>query len=93
MVLLALLSPNLRAASRQAATGGAALRIVVVDGEDAVNIVQQKTAVAPVVEVRERATDCRCNQITGTLTVTRTITNDVGGVSGTGSVVYNVTLR
>src|SRR5438105_3259905 len=31
-----------------------ALRIVVVEGEDAVNIVQQKTAVAPVVEVRDR---------------------------------------
>jgi len=31
-----------------------ALRIVVIDGEDAVNIVQQKTAVAPVVEVRDR---------------------------------------
>ncbi len=30
------------------------LRIVVVEGEDAVNIVQQKTAVAPVVEVRDR---------------------------------------
>lgn len=31
-----------------------ALRIVVVEGEDAVNIVQQKTAVAPVIEVRDR---------------------------------------
>jgi hypothetical protein len=31
-----------------------ALRIVVVAGEDAVNIVQQKTAVAPVIEVRDR---------------------------------------
>ena len=30
------------------------LRIVVIEGEDAVNIVQQKTAVAPVVEVRDR---------------------------------------
>ena len=29
-------------------------RIVVVEGEDAVNIIQQKTAVAPVVEVRDR---------------------------------------
>lgn len=33
---------------------GDALRIVVIEGEDAVNIVQQKTAVAPVVEVRDR---------------------------------------
>src|SRR5690348_6692230 len=31
-----------------------ALRIVVIEGEDAVNVVQQKTAVAPVVEVRDR---------------------------------------
>jgi hypothetical protein len=32
----------------------AALRIVVLEGEDAVNIVQQKTAVRPLVEVRDR---------------------------------------
>ena len=31
-----------------------ALRIVVIEGEDAVNIIQQKTAVAPVIEVRDR---------------------------------------
>jgi len=30
------------------------LRIVVIEGEDAVNIIQQKTAVSPVVEVRDR---------------------------------------
>jgi hypothetical protein len=30
------------------------LYIVVIDGEDAVNIVQQKTAVAPLVEIRDR---------------------------------------
>src|SRR5438046_2563516 len=30
------------------------LKIVVVEGEDAVNIVPQKTAVAPVIEVRDR---------------------------------------
>jgi hypothetical protein len=33
---------------------GPALRIVVIAGEGAVNIIQQKTAVAPVVEVRDR---------------------------------------
>ena len=33
---------------------GAGLKIVVVAGEDAVNIIQQRTAVAPVVEVRDR---------------------------------------
>lgn len=32
---------------------GAALRIVVIAGEDAVNIIQQRTAVAPIVEVRD----------------------------------------
>lgn len=32
----------------------AGLRIVVIEGEDAVNVIQQKTAVAPVVEVRDR---------------------------------------
>jgi hypothetical protein len=31
-----------------------ALRIVVIEGEDAVNVVEQRTAVAPVVEVRDR---------------------------------------
>jgi hypothetical protein len=39
---------------QQPASQNAALRIVVVGGEDAVNIIQQKTAVAPVVEVRDR---------------------------------------
>src|SRR5262245_590457 len=44
------------AGSRQPllAEQSSALRIVVVEGEDAVNIIQQKTAVAPVVEVRDR---------------------------------------
>lgn len=32
----------------------AALSIVVIEGEDAVNIIQQKTAVAPIIEVRDR---------------------------------------
>jgi hypothetical protein len=38
----------------QAQPAAAGLRIVVIEGEDAVNIIQQKTAVAPVVEVRDR---------------------------------------
>jgi hypothetical protein len=48
------------AATLRAQSGGAprpqsaGLRIVVIDGEDAVNIVQQRTATAPVVEVRDR---------------------------------------
>src|SRR5688572_28692451 len=32
----------------------AALRVVVIEGEDAVNVIQQKTATRPVVEVRDR---------------------------------------
>ncbi|HWI19467.1 MAG TPA: hypothetical protein VNT81_17055, partial [Vicinamibacterales bacterium] len=32
----------------------AGLRVVVIEGEDAVNIIQQKTAVRPIVEVRDR---------------------------------------
>ena len=42
------------AAAQRPASPAAALRIVVVAGEDAVNIIQQKTAVAPIVEVRDR---------------------------------------
>src|SRR5262245_3215723 len=40
--------------SSQAQTGQSAFRVVVIEGEDAVNIIQQKTAVRPVVEVRDR---------------------------------------
>lgn len=39
---------------QQATSPQADLRIVVVKGEDAVNIIQQKTAVAPLVEIRDR---------------------------------------
>ena len=41
-------------ASAQQRTQPAALRIVVIEGEDAVNIVQQKTAIRPLVAVRDR---------------------------------------
>jgi hypothetical protein len=37
-----------------AQTPTTSLKIVVIEGEDAVNIIQQKTAVAPVIEVRDR---------------------------------------
>src|SRR5689334_848272 len=37
-----------------AQTPNPALKIVVIEGEDAVNIIQQKTAVAPIIEVRDR---------------------------------------
>jgi hypothetical protein len=41
-------------AQTKANTQSAPLRIVVIEGEGAVNIIQQKTAVAPVIEVRDR---------------------------------------
>jgi hypothetical protein len=51
VVALALVvSPAARALQPQA--GG--LKIVVLDGEDAVNVIQQRTAVQPLVEVRDR---------------------------------------
>ncbi len=46
--------PTPSCAQSQPAPRAAALTIVVIEGEDAVNIVQQKTAVAPLVEVRDR---------------------------------------
>jgi hypothetical protein len=41
-------------ADAQPSSQSAALRIVVIEGEDAINVIQQKTAVAPVIEVRDR---------------------------------------
>jgi hypothetical protein len=46
-----ILLAHLLAASAQPAP---ALRIVVLEGEDSVNVIQQKSAVAPVIEVRDR---------------------------------------
>jgi hypothetical protein len=54
MRFLALPAVVLLAASALQAQPAPALRVVVIDGEDAVNIIQQKTAVRPVVEVRDR---------------------------------------
>src|SRR5436190_572870 len=45
---------TLSVALRLLAANQAVLKILVIEGEDAVNIIQQKTAVAPVVEVRDR---------------------------------------
>jgi len=47
-----LLVPALSSAQQPAVAN--ALRIVVIAGEDAINIIQQKTAVNPIVEVRDR---------------------------------------
>ena len=44
----------LAAVTATVAAQNAAFRIVVIEGEDGVNIIQQKTAVRPVVEVRDR---------------------------------------
>src|SRR5678815_117320 len=43
---------HVRSATQASQTAG--LKIVVVEGEGAVNIIQQKTAVTPVIEVRDR---------------------------------------
>jgi hypothetical protein len=56
---LAILAALTSAAGAQAPQGKPAqstseLRIVVIAGEDAVNVIQQKSAVAPIVEVRDR---------------------------------------
>src|SRR5690349_11490647 len=53
-VTVAAAASILTAAAQKQSLPAAGLRIVIVEGEDAVNIVQQKTAVAPVVEVRDR---------------------------------------
>src|SRR4029453_10523924 len=42
------------AAAQTAVSKSAALTIVVIAGEDAINVIQQKTAVAPIVEVHDR---------------------------------------
>jgi hypothetical protein len=42
------------ASSAASGAQNSALRVVVIEGEDGVNIIQQKTAVRPVVEVRDR---------------------------------------
>ena len=52
-IILAALAQTSGAAAIQT-TQTPALKIVVLKGEDAVNIIQQKTAVAPLVEVRDR---------------------------------------
>jgi hypothetical protein len=53
-VILLGVASQAMAQTAQAAQAATGLRIVVIAGEDAVNIIQQKTAVAPIVEVRDR---------------------------------------
>jgi hypothetical protein len=54
-LLITTVVPPVHAAAIQIPRAPApSLRIVVLEGEDAVNIIQQRTAVAPVVEVRDR---------------------------------------
>jgi len=62
-----------------------ALRIVVIEGEDAVNIIQQKTATAPVVEVRDR----NDLPVAGAIV---TFTVDGGGPAAFGGVGQSVTV-
>jgi hypothetical protein len=49
-----LLVPAFTSAQTPQPAANNALRIVVISGEDAINIIQQKTAVNPIVEVRDR---------------------------------------
>lgn len=57
LVIAVLAAPSGVAAQQPGSNNGASqgsFRIVIIEGEDAVNIIQQKSAVAPVVEVRDR---------------------------------------
>ena len=53
-LLYACFSPVVALSGQDVRKPSGALRIVVIEGEDAVNVIQQKTAVAPVVEVRDQ---------------------------------------
>lgn len=52
--MLAALALLVRLTAQTGAEQAAGLKIVVIEGEAAVNIIQQKTAVSPVIEVRDR---------------------------------------
>ena len=54
VLLFAPTSATIAAQSISTTSPAQGLRIVILEGEDAVNIIQQRTAVAPVVEVRDR---------------------------------------
>jgi hypothetical protein len=54
LLLYACFSPVVALAGQEVRKPSGTLRIVVIEGEDAVNVIQQKTAVAPVVEVRDQ---------------------------------------
>jgi hypothetical protein len=53
VAVIAQLVPLSSTAAAQTTNASSKLRIVVIAGEDAVNVIQQKTAVAPLVEVRD----------------------------------------
>jgi hypothetical protein len=53
-IFLSLPGGALKAVARSQTPAANGLRIIVIAGEDAVNVIQQKTAVAPIVEVRDR---------------------------------------
>ena len=94
VVLIALTGASPRVPSTAAAQADT-LRIVVIEGEAAVNIIQQKTAVAPVIEVRDRNDQPVAGAIVrfaiqqgrGTFAGARTLsvtTNAVGRAAATG---------
>jgi len=53
VLAVGLTNVEVRARAQSSAQKPTALRIVVIEGEDAVNIIQQRTAVGPIVEVRD----------------------------------------
>lgn len=82
--LMALVASSIGIAQQRNAPAGN-LRIVVIAGEGAVNIIQQKTAVAPIVEIRDRN-----NLPVAGATVTFSVSGS-GATFGTGSTLTVVT--
>jgi hypothetical protein len=76
----------MRSAPGRAAQAASGLKIVVIAGENAVNIIQQKTAVGPIVEVRDR----NDLPVAGAV-VTFTIPNAQGAIFGGGLQQLTVT--
>jgi len=54
VALVLLIASSNSNAAQNAAKPPSGLTIVVIEGEDAINVIQQKTAVAPIVEIRDR---------------------------------------
>src|SRR5689334_8698114 len=88
LALLVGFGPVIEQAQSSSSSG---FRIVVVDGEDAVNVIQLKTATAPVVEIRDR-NNLPVPGITVTFAIKGTATSFAGGTN-TLSIVTNAAGR